>query len=129
MRNFQVHIMTSNLSGRIVPAALLLATLLFSAETSAQLRSISAYSEYASPLTNRLDVQRISGVGGGVDIIYTVMDDVCLGLRGGYTLYAVNQTDQLTRWNWNFWNERYLNKIQSDMRADPSLSAVIGSVQ
>jgi hypothetical protein len=96
---------------------------------SAQLRSITVYSEYTAPVTRRIAVQHISGVGGGVDIAFSLSERVSLGLRGGYTLYSLDQPDQLNQWNWNFWNDRYLNKIQSDMRADPSLSAVIGSIQ
>ena len=125
MKIIPVHDMSNT---HILPVALLFA-LLISADAVAQLRSITVYSEYASPLTKRLDVQNISAVGGGVDITYTVADNFCIGLRGGYALYAINQTDQLNRWNWKFWNDRYLNKIQADMRADPSLSVVIGSVQ
>jgi hypothetical protein len=121
--------MTSISLRRIFPAALFLATIVCTADVSAQLRSITVYSEYASPLAKRLDVQRADAVGGGVDISYSVLGNFCIGLRGGYALYAIDQTDQLNRWGWTFWNDRYLNKIQADMRADPSLSTVIGSVQ
>lgn len=119
---------TISLRGSVL-TALLLAALLCSADAAAQLRSITVYSGYASPFTKRIDVQRIDAVGGGVDISYAVSDNICVGLRGGYALYSIGQTDQLNRWGWTFWNERYLNKIQADMRADPALSAVIGSVQ
>lgn len=114
---------------RIFLAVLLCATLLFSTNAVAQLRSIGVYSGYAAPLTKRIGVQKVDGVGGGVDITFALTERVCLGLRGGYVLYSINQTNQLIGWGWTFWNDRYLNKIQADMRADPALTSVIGSVQ
>jgi hypothetical protein len=95
----------------------------------AQLQTITAFSAYSSVLSKRLDVQQADAVGGGVDVVYAVTEHFSVGLRGGYFLYSLNQTDQLNRWGWRFWNDRYYNKIQADMRADPSLTAVIGSVQ
>ncbi len=95
----------------------------------AQLQSITTFSEYSSTLSKRLDVKNADAVGGGVDVVYSVAKNITVGLRAGYYLYSVNQTDQLNRWGWRFWDDRYLNKIQADMRADPSLSAVIGSAQ
>ncbi len=121
--------MTSISSKRVFFAVLLCATLLMSINAAAQLRSIEVYTNYASPFSKRMAVQRIDGVGGGVDITYSLAEHVSIGLRGGYVLYSIDQTDQLINWGWTFWNDRYLNKIQADMRADPSLSSVIGSVQ
>ena len=120
--------MTSNSLRRLI-AAIALAVLLFLPDASAQLRSIAVYAGYASPFGKRIDVQRIDAVGGGVDIAYALTERVSMGLRGGYALYSIDQTDQLNRWGWVFWNDRYLNKIQADMRADPLLTSVIGSVQ
>lgn len=114
---------------QFVNALLLAAAFLVVPEMNAQLKSITTVAEYSSTLSKRLDVQDASAVGGGVDITYAVAGNFNIGLRAGYLLYSINQTDQLNRWGWTFWNDRYLNKIQSDMRADPSLSAVIGSVQ
>jgi hypothetical protein len=102
---------------------------LFPLIMQAQLQSITAFSEYSTTLSKRLDVKNADAVGGGVDVVYSVAENVTIGLRAGYYLYSVSQTDQLNRWGWRFWNDRYLNKIQADMRADPSLSAMIGSVQ
>jgi hypothetical protein len=95
----------------------------------AQLQTITVFSGYSSVLSTRFDVKRADAVGGGVDVVFAVSEHFSVGLRGGYYLYSLNQTDQLNRWGWRFWNDRYLNKIQADMRADPSLTAVIGSVQ
>lgn len=95
----------------------------------AQFHSIRAFTEYSRPLSARLQVNSIDAVGIGIDLQYAVDDHWLIGLRSGYHLYSVQQTDQLNRWGWRFWNDRYLNKIQADLKADPSLSAVIGSVQ
>ncbi|HAP34636.1 MAG TPA: hypothetical protein DCQ28_01350 [Bacteroidetes bacterium] len=108
---------------------IVLGMFLFPFVLQAQLHSITAFSEYSSTLSKRLDVKNADAVGGGVDIIYSVTENITFGLRTGYYLYSISQTDQLNRWGWKFWNDRYFNKIQADMRADPSLSAVIGSVQ
>jgi len=121
--------MTTIRMKRLLPALLLATTLVCAPGAEAQLRSFSVYSEYAAPLAKRSDVMRIDAVGGGVQIAYTLAGNVSIGLKGGYALYSLEQTDQLVRWGWTFWNDRYLNKIQADMRADPMLSAVIGSVQ
>ena len=121
--------MTRISARRILPAALLCATLLMSINAAAQLKAIEVYTHYANPFAKRLAVEHINGVGGGVDITYALAERVSIGIRGGYVLYSIDQTAQLVGWGWSFWNDRYLNKIQADMRADPSLTSVIGSVQ
>ncbi len=110
-------------------SSVLLILLLIPLMTNAQLRTITAYTEYSSTLSKRLDVTKADALGGGVDILFAVSEEITIGMRGGYYFYSVQQTDQLNRWGWRFWNDRYLNKIQADMKADPSLTAVIGSVQ
>lgn len=126
MTRLNYHITTQQ---RIVRRLALCLMFILPMMTYAQLRSLSAFTEYSSTLSKRLDVKNADAVGGGVDVIFSVDEEFSLGIRGGYYLYSVGQTDQLNGWGWRFWNDRYLNKIQADMKADPSLSAVIGSVQ
>lgn len=96
---------------------------------TAQIQSIRAFTDYSAVLGKRLNVTWASSFGGGVQIKFKLYKNVSIGLSGGYKLYSIDQTDQLWQWNWKFWNERYYNKIQSDLKADPSLSVQIGSVQ
>jgi hypothetical protein len=96
---------------------------------SAQVETITASFGYTAGGITRSDVQKISAVGGKFRMSIHLLDQFSIGVNTGYSSYAIDQTDQLNRWGWNFWNERYYTKIQSDMRADPSLSVQIGSVQ
>ena len=94
-----------------------------------QIQSITTTASYAVGLSKRLEVHSASAVGGGVEVTIGLSGRYSIGLQAGYASYSIDQTDQLNKWNWNFWNDRYYPKIQSDMRADPNLSAQIGSVQ
>ncbi|MFZ4621905.1 MAG: hypothetical protein ACOYNS_15195 [Bacteroidota bacterium] len=123
--NERIHIF----SRTYLRTVMCIALLLFPMMLNAQLRSISAFAGYSSTFSKRVNVTNADAVGMGIDVVYSVSENVNIGIRGGYSLYSVNQTDQLNGWGWRFWNDRYLNKIQADMKADPSLSAVIGSVQ
>lgn len=126
MTRLNYHITTQQ---RIVRRLALCLMFILPMMTYAQLRSLSAFTEYSSTLSKRLNVKNADAVGGGVDVVFAVDEKLSLGIRGGYYLYSVNQTNQLNGWGWRFWDDRYLNKIQADMKADPSLSAVIGSIQ
>jgi hypothetical protein len=94
-----------------------------------QIQSITTTASYGIGLSKRLNVETASAAGGGVEVTLKLSGDYSVGLQAGYASYSISQTDQLNRWNWNFWNDRYYPKVQSDMRADPNLSAEIGSVQ
>ena len=95
----------------------------------AQIQSITTTANYGMGLGKRLNVQSATAVGGGIEVNLKLSGSYSVGLLAGYSSYSINQEDQLNTWNWNFWNDRYYTKIQSDMRADPNLSAQIGSVQ
>jgi hypothetical protein len=95
----------------------------------AQVRSITATSEAILGISKRLDVQTAKSIGGGVEVAFSLGDAWILGVRAGYSSYWIDQSDQLNRWNWQFWNDRYYPKILADMKADPNLSAVIRSEQ
>lgn len=125
--------MTASLILRPFPSrrlGIVLASLaLLETSPAQQIQAITASFSYSLPLNKRLNVQTMSGIGGRIRMSIGLSDELILGLNSGYSSYSVNQTDQLNRWNWNFWNERYYNKIQADLRADPSLSVNYGSVQ
>jgi hypothetical protein len=94
-----------------------------------QIQSITTTAIYGVGLSKRLNVESASAIGGGVEVTLKLSGSYSIGLQAGYASYSISQTDQLNNWNWNFWNDRYYPKIQSDMRADQNLSAQIGSVQ
>ncbi len=102
---------------------------LFSSVVSAQLKSVAAYTDYSYALTKRFAITNADAVGGAVKIKYSVWDNLSVGLIGGYKLYSLNEPDVLNAWGWQFWTDRYYNKIVSDLLADPNLSVVIGAVQ
>lgn len=95
----------------------------------AQIKSISAYSDYSIGLSKRLTITNASAVGGAVKIKYAAFNNFNFGLIGGYKLYSLSEPDVLKSWGWQFWTDRYYNKIVSDLQADPNLSVVIGAVQ
>lgn len=102
---------------------------LFSQLNLAQIKSISAYADYSIGLSKRLTVTNADAVGGAVKIKYSFFDNFNFGLIGGYKLYSISEPDVLNSWGWQFWTERYYNKIVSDLQADPNLSVEIGAVQ
>jgi len=108
---------------------LILSVLVLPAVVSGQIQSITASFDYGFALKKRLNVQSASAIGGGAEMRMNVFENISIGVSAAYASYAIDQTDALNQWNWNFWNDRYYPKIQSDMRADPNLSAQIGSVQ
>ena len=95
----------------------------------AQLKSVTAFTDYSYAPTTRLEITNADAVGGGVKVKFAVWDNFNLGIIGGYKLYSVNEPDVLNTWGWQFWTDRYYNKIVSDLAADPNLSVEIGAVQ
>lgn len=108
---------------------LIVLILVLPAVVSGQIQSITTSLDYSFALSKRLNVQSAPAIGGGVEIRLGLYENISLGVTGGYASYAIDQPDELNQWNWNFWNERYYLKIQSDLRADPNLSANIDAVQ
>lgn len=94
-----------------------------------QIQSITTSVDYAFALSKRLNVESASAIGGGAEVRLCLYENTSLAISAAYASYAIEQPDALNNWNWNFWNERYYPKIQSDMRADANLTATIGSVQ
>lgn len=95
----------------------------------AQLKSINIFSDYSTALSKRLNVNAASAVGGGAEVQYDLGKNFSISLEGGYKLYSISQDNQLIAWGWDFWNNRYSNKIKSDLQADKNLSVVINSSQ
>lgn len=110
-------------------AVLLISLFLIRSTAGGQVQSITAAVDYTSALGKRLEVQSASGVGGTVELRMLLSGPISLGLSAGYISYAIEQPDEIDRWNWQFWTERYYPKIESDLRANPALSVTIGSVQ
>lgn len=100
----------------------------FTGEIFSQLHSITASSVY-TPIIGKKDNTDGSGFGGNVNVNFNASQNLTLGISFGYRLYSLSQPNQLELWGWDFWNNRYKNKIESDLRADPNLSVIIGSVQ
>lgn len=95
----------------------------------AQLKSVTAFTDYSYAQTNRLAITKADAVGGGVKIKFAIWDNFNLGIIGGYKLYSVREPDVLNTWGWIFWTDRYYNKIVSDLAADPNLAVQISAVQ
>lgn len=93
------------------------------------IKSIQVGADYSLPLSKRINVENIDAVGGILKINFGLYENLSFSFAGGYKLYSISQTNQLLGWGWVFWNDRYLNKIESDIKADPNLSVEIGSVQ
>ncbi len=108
----------------------ILSIFFFSFAVNAQIiKSIQAQADYSLPISKRLNIENIDALGGQLKINFNLYDNFSASLSIGYKLYSISQPDQLFGWGWNFWNERYFNKIQSDIKADPNLAVEIGSVQ
>ncbi len=107
---------------------LLLACLL-TIDATAQLESISLFTDYSSAQSTRLQVTEADAVGGGVKINFKIIENFSISLNGGYKLYSLNEPDVLNNWNWVFWTQRYYPKIVSDLNADQNLAVVISAVQ
>ncbi|NUN69954.1 MAG: hypothetical protein HUU02_09620 [Bacteroidetes bacterium] len=95
----------------------------------AQLRSITAFTDYSLATGKRMNVETASAVGGGTQVRFGLSEEFAVGFSLGYKLYSLSQKDQLTAWNWDFWNNRYSITIRSNILADPNLSVQVGSVQ
>lgn len=95
----------------------------------AQLKSVTAFTDYSYALKNRLAVTNADAVGGGIKVKFVILDNFYLGIIGGYKLYSVREPDVLNTWGWTFWTDRYYTKIVSDLAADPNLAVEIGAVQ
>lgn len=94
-----------------------------------QLKSITAHSDYSVALSKRLEITKADAVGGSVKAKFMVWENFSIGLNAGYKLYSLSEPDVLNSWGWNFWSERYYNKIVSDLKADPNLSVEISGIQ
>ena len=64
----------------------------------AQLESISTVAEYSSVLSKRNNLSSASAVGGNIQIMYSLSDQVSLGFKIGYKLYSISQSNQLVNW-------------------------------
>ncbi|GAB4128624.1 MAG: hypothetical protein Fur0015_02400 [Ignavibacteriales bacterium] len=95
----------------------------------AQLKSINFFSDYSTALTKRLNVTNAKAIGGGVNVEFDLGKNFSVCLESGYKLYSISQKNQLLGWGWDFWNNRYSNKIKSDLQADKNLSVSINSSQ
>jgi len=95
----------------------------------AQLKSISLFSDYSSALYKKLNVGEANAFGGGANVQFDLGKNFSISFEGGYKLYSISQDNQLIAWGWDFWNNRYSNKIASDLQADKNLSVVINSSQ
>jgi len=102
---------------------------LFSIDASAQLESISLFTDYSASQSTRLQVTEADAVGGGVKINFKIIENFSISLNGGYKLYSLNEPDVLNNWNWVFWTQRYYPKIVSDLNADQNLAVNISAVQ
>ncbi|HSL88875.1 MAG TPA: hypothetical protein VK870_06220 [Ignavibacteriaceae bacterium] len=103
--------------------------ILLSGFSFAQLKSVTVFADYSYTPTTRLEITNADAVGGGVKVKFTVWDNFNLSFIGGYKLYSLNEPDVLNNWGWQFWTDRYYNKIVSDLAADANLSVEIGAVQ
>lgn len=108
---------------------IILSLLLCTHAVLAQLHSISAVTEYSAAIGKRMNVETASAVGGTTLIRFLIADGTTAGFTLGYRMYSISQKDQLTAWNWDFWNNRYSITIRSNIQADPNLSVAVGSVQ
>ncbi|MGE5435611.1 MAG: hypothetical protein ACM3O3_00160, partial [Syntrophothermus sp.] len=103
--------------------------LFFAVDLTAQVHSINLFSGYASPMNKRLQVNRISGFGGGAEIKFNVYENIKIGVGLGYELYSLGQDNAVKQWNWKFYDTRYKGNVSSDTAADPSLNALLNPVQ
>jgi len=103
--------------------------LVLTSPVSAQIESVDFYADYAKPLTKRLQVNKIDGVGGGLEIQLKVYDFLSVSLAGGYELYSLQQDNAIAQWDWKFWDQRYRGIVRADTAADPNLKATLEPVQ
>lgn len=103
--------------------------LCFIAESAAQIESARLYISYSTPLSKRLSVNEIDGMGGGLELSIRVTDFLSVSVSGGYELYSLNQDNALEQWNWRFWEQRYRGIVRADTAADPGLKASLNPVQ
>lgn len=102
---------------------------LFTGALHAQVTSISFFSDYSAGLSKRIRVTEADAVGGGIIVKYNVMDWFSLNLTAGYTLYSISQDSALQKWNWDFWEIRYKNRVAADLNENPGSAASIVPVQ
>lgn len=108
---------------------ILFTILLISTLAEAQLKSVTAFTDYSYAPAKRLSITNADAVGGGIKVKYSVWDNLNIGITGGYKLYSLNEPDVLNNWGWQFWTDRYYTKIVSDLAADANLAVEIGAVQ
>lgn len=107
-----------------------IAAFLFLTDSSySQVQSISFYSDYSTALSKRLSVNKASSVGGGLTLRFDVSGLFVISLTGGYSLYSVSQDSALQKWNWDFWEIRYRNRVAADLAENPGSKASIVPVQ
>ena len=94
-----------------------------------QVHSVAFYGSYAYATSTRLDVDYARAWGGGVRLRLGIADPVQLGITGGYEQYAIQQPDELNRWNWKFWDERYEGIVRDNLASDTTLRASFDTVQ
>ncbi|NWF50225.1 MAG: hypothetical protein HXY49_06760 [Ignavibacteriaceae bacterium] len=94
-----------------------------------QFTSVNAFLDYSYSSSKRLEVTNADAVGGMVKLKFKIFDELFLTLNSGYKLYSLNEPDVLNNWDWEFWTDRYYNKIVSDLNADPNLSVLIQAIQ
>lgn len=113
----------------VVLAALLITLLMPQSTAFGQLEKISSYGGYAMALSMKTGVNDASGYGGGAIIQFKVEDNFSISITGGYRFMNVNSDDALAGWGWRFWDDRWSNKINSDLMADPSLKLNLDQVE
>lgn len=94
-----------------------------------QLQNVEPYFGYTKTLSNRLEVDKIDAVGGGAKIQFELKGNLSIRLDLGYKLYSIRQPNEISKWKWFFWDARYQNTIESNLKAFKELSVDIGSIQ
>lgn len=108
---------------------IIICVLFFSSQLLAQIKSVTAFTDYSFAPSKRLEITNADAVGGGIKVKFKLIKNINIGFIGGYKLYSLNEPNVLNTWGWHFWTDRYYNKIVSDLAADPNLSAEISAVQ
>lgn len=108
---------------------LLAALALAAAAAFGQTPRASAYFEYATALGMREGVTEATAFGGGVRASFPVGGGFSIAVTSGYKQYALEQDDELEKWNWRFWEARYGSKIEADLAADPALAVELEPTQ
>lgn len=108
---------------------LVLVIFLTSSLLSQELRSVQFFSDYSMPNVKRLQVNKIDAVGGGIKISFKLDEDSDLDFNFGYQLYSIQQDSALARWNWDFWEIRYKNRIAADLIERPGLAVSLNPIQ